>query len=166
VWLSQIVKSFSPPSFLSSLAQKRELLYLSAQMIWHTTENGISVANCVLSLSLSFCFSLHFSWIGIVGFAVTTTLDNEIEPVTVNGLIAGIIIILGTGLGLGKIDGGEREIDYRLLVFAGVIIDANSRTLFSWSFATIFPLLLDWNREPSTIFFFLILDRIYNWDKR
>lgn len=46
-----------------------------------------------LSLSATLILVNRNRW-----FAVTTTLDNEIEPVVVNGLIAGIIIILGTGL--------------------------------------------------------------------
>lgn len=80
--------------------KNEELLYLSGQTIWHwaTTENGISVAHQIPSLSLSLSAPLI-----LVNrnrrFVVTTTLDNEIEPVAVNGLIAGIIIILVTSLG-------------------------------------------------------------------
>jgi len=106
-----------------------------------------------LSLSLSFFLSASpFSWIGIVGFAVTTTLDNEIEPVVVNGLIAGIIIILGTRLGLEEM-GAERGLARSFVCVSEVIIDTSFRTLFSWSFANIprIPSLESKSRSTDTV---------------
>lgn len=80
--------------------KNEELLYLSGQTICHMGDDwkwDFDRASRILSFSLSLFFSAP-----LVNrnrrFVVTTTLDNEIEPVAVNGLIAGIIIILGTSI--------------------------------------------------------------------
>lgn len=136
---------FHHPSSFRSL-QKRELLYLSPQMIWHTTENGISAQHRILSifLFLSSCLCVSVSlllpsilvnrnrrfcgndntrqWNRTRSRKRTNCWDNNYSR---NWPRAGR-------------DRWGRERDRLSFVcVSGVIIDTSCRTLFSWSFVNI-----------------------------
>jgi len=165
-----------------------EFLYLSGQMIWHTTENGISPASDVLSTYIYIYIYRYMCARARAWVCVHTHLPSNF--VNRNRRFCGNDNIQQwnrtcsrkrtncwdnnysgiSGLGLGEADAREEGFKSSFACVSGVIIDASLRTLFSWLFANVYSLeslLLNWYRNRLMLFpfyFLLISNRIYNWN--